>query len=156
MPFRFVRVVAVLSVALAGLCMAPARADAGSENAIRAALEQWRQDFNARRAERICDLFAPDLRADIQGLPEQNYPLVCERLRKALAAPGEPIVLGLHVQEVIVSDAMAVARVTWTSTVTGTDGQPQTEHEQGLDVFARQADGRWKIVRYMAHETPPK
>ncbi len=151
MPFRFVRVVAVVCAALASLCMAPAHAEAASQAAVRAALEQWRQDFNARRAERICDLFALDLRADIQGLPEQNYPLVCERLRKALASPGEPIVLGLRIKEITVSGAMAVARVTWTSTVMGPHGQPQAEDEQGLDVFARQPDGSWKIVRYMAY-----
>ncbi|SAL86302.1 hypothetical protein AWB74_07643 [Caballeronia arvi] len=56
---------------------------------IRAALEQWRGDFNARRAAHICDLFAPDLRYDFHGLPEQTYPLLCDRLHRALANPTQ-------------------------------------------------------------------
>lgn len=151
MAFRFVRVVALASVALAGFCMASAHADAGADAAIRATLEQWRQDFNARRGERICDLFSPELRADIQGLPEQSHPMVCERLRRALAPTGEPIALGMRIHEVMVSGSTAVVRLTWSSTVAGRDGRPQTEDEQGLDVFARQPDGSWKIVRYMAY-----
>ncbi|MDO9434469.1 nuclear transport factor 2 family protein [Hydrogenophaga sp.] len=152
MAFRVLRVVAVVSVALAGLCMAPARADAGvDEAALRATLEQWRQDFNARRVERICDLFAPELRADVQDLPEQTYSMVCERLRRAMALTGESITMEMHIHDVYVSGASAVVRLTWRSTTAGRDGRPQTEDEQGLDVFARQPDGSWKIHRYMAY-----
>ncbi|WP_137922353.1 nuclear transport factor 2 family protein [Hydrogenophaga sp. 2FB] len=91
------------------------------------------------------------MRADFRGLPEQNHPMLCERLRRALADPGETMTLGLRIKEIIVSGSMAVVRLTWTATVKGTDGKPRTEDEQGLDVFARQADGAWKIVRYMAY-----
>jgi hypothetical protein len=52
---------------------------------IRASLERCRTDFNARRSEHICDLFAPSLRYDFQGLPEQNYTQLCNRLHHALA-----------------------------------------------------------------------
>src|SRR5205823_12622719 len=42
---------------------------------IGSALEQWRLDFNMRKVDRICDLFAPELRYDFQSLPEQNEDL---------------------------------------------------------------------------------
>ncbi len=67
---------------------------------IRAALERWRADFNARRAAHICDLFAPDLRYDFQGLPEQNYTLLCDRLHRALADHTKSIQYGLAMKEV--------------------------------------------------------
>lgn len=152
MPTGFKPFAAAALAALAWLAAAPAHADTGPDaTAIRATLEQWREDFNARRSERICDLFAPELRADFLGLPEQNHPQVCERLRKALADPGETLTLGLRIQEVMVSGSQAVVRLTWTATATGADGKRQAEDEQGLDVFARQPDGTWKIIRYMAY-----
>jgi steroid delta-isomerase len=45
----------------------------------------------------------------------------------------------------------AVVRLVWTFTIREKDksGQEQSV-EPGMDVFRRQADGSWKIVRYMA------
>src|SRR5690242_56862 len=91
----------------------PLRAEADSETAIRAALEQWRQDFNARKAEKICDLFATELLYDFQGLPEQNYTLLCNRLHKALMSGTPNITYGLRIKEVIVTGELAVVRLTW-------------------------------------------
>lgn len=122
---------------------------------IRAALEQWRVDFNARRAAHICDLFAPGLRYDFQGLPEQNYTLLCERLHHALADHTKSFQYELHIREIIVSGSLAVVRLTWIATVTGADGPGTTEDEPGLDVFQHQPDGSWKIIRYIAYPEKP-
>jgi ketosteroid isomerase-like protein len=118
---------------------------------IRTALEQWRDDFNARRAAHICDLFAPDLRYDFQGLPEQTYPLLCARLHRALANTTQSIHYGLKIKEVIVSNHLAVVRLTWISTAIDESGKSVTHDETGLDVFGRQSDGSWKIIRYIAY-----
>jgi ketosteroid isomerase-like protein len=117
---------------------------------IRAALESWRDDFNARRADHICDLFASDLLYDFQGLPEQNYALLCNRLHRALTDPALSFHNELAIKEIIVSGDLAVARLTWTDTLTDKGGKPVTIEEPGLDVFGRQSDGGWKIIRYMA------
>ncbi|MGH7690178.1 MAG: YybH family protein [Gemmatimonadaceae bacterium] len=122
---------------------------------IRAALERWRADFNARRAAHICDLFAPDLRYDFQGLPEQNYTLLCDRLHRALADHTKSLHYGLAIKEVITSGSLAVVRLTWISTVTGSDGRSTTDDETGLDVFQRQRGGSWKIIRYIAYPANP-
>jgi ketosteroid isomerase-like protein len=50
---------------------------------------------------------------------------------------------------VIVDRDMAIVRLTWTLTVTPGDIM---SIEPGLDVFRREADGRWRIIRYMAYE----
>ena len=42
-----------------------ATADAAAE--IRQALAQWTDDFNARRTDKVCDLFASDVRADARA-----------------------------------------------------------------------------------------
>ena len=125
MPVSCRPLVAVMLATLAWLAPMPTCAEVDAETAIRAALEQWRQDFNARKAEHICDLFAPELLYDFQGLPEQNYTLLCDRLHKALASETPNITYGLRIKEVIVSGDLAVVRLTWISTVTAADGTRQ-------------------------------
>jgi steroid delta-isomerase len=144
---------ALTAIVIAALpCASSAKTVAEDPAAIiRAALGQWRDDFNARRAEHICNLFAPELRYDFQGLPEQTYPLLCERLHRALANTTRSIHYGLTIKEIIVSGRLAVVRLTWISTVTDADGKQVTHDETGLDVFGRQPDGSWKIVRYIAY-----
>ncbi len=47
---------------------------------------------------------------------------------------------------------VAVVRLVWTLTITEKDGREIKSVEPGMDVFRQQADGSWKIVRYMAYE----
>jgi hypothetical protein len=119
---------------------------------IRAALEQWRLDFNARKSTHICDLFATDLRYDFRGLPEQNYALLCDRLNRALADHSKTFQYDLRIQEIIVVGTLAAVRLTWISTVILPTQQTTTNEEPGLDIFQRQPNGDWKIIRYLAYE----
>jgi steroid delta-isomerase len=156
MPLVFKPLIAAMLAAFAFAATGDLRAEADPETAIRGALEQWRQDFNARKADHICDLFATELLYDFQGLPEQNYTLLCDRLHKALASETPNITYGLRIKEVIVSGELAIVRLTWISTVTAADGTRDTDDEQGLDVFARQTDGSWRIIRYIAYPDHPE
>ncbi len=143
---------------LAGTFCGGERSFAGDDPAtvIRAALEQWRDDFNARRSDHICDLFAPDLRYDFQGVPEQNYTLLCNRLHHALADSTQSYHYDLRIKEILVSGNLAVVRLTWTSTLTEKGGGQVIEDEPGLDVFGRQNSGEWKIIRYMSYPETPR
>jgi ketosteroid isomerase-like protein len=145
-------VLAFAVVLVAALCASKlSSASANPTTVIRAALEQWRDDFNAGRSDHICDLFAHDLRYDFQGLPEQNYALLCNRLHRALASQTQSYNYGLDIKEVIVSGDLAAVRLTWTSILTEKDGRQITEEEPGLDVFRRATGGEWKIIRYMSY-----
>src|SRR5579871_2133919 len=114
MKTSFVAAALAMMLAVAAGSTRPQAADNPSD-IIRGALEQWRQDFNARRSDRICDLFSTDLRYDFQGLPEQNYALLCDRLRRALADRSKTFQYGLRIKEVITSGTLAVVRLTWIS-----------------------------------------
>ena len=146
----FSAVVAALTTALC-LLPATARADDAAKAEIAAALESWRSDFNARRSGAICDLFAPELRYDFRGLPEQTYEQLCERLKRALSDTSRGFHYELTLKEIIVSGDLAVVRLTWHSTLTAADGTRDSADEPGLDVFRRGPDGRWKIIRYIAY-----
>jgi len=131
---------------------APAAAEDDAQAAIRRALLQWTADFNARRADKVCDLFEPGLMYDFQGLPEQSFDDICPRLKRALGDDTRSWTYAQpDIKEILVFGDMAVVRFTWTSTVMGGSGGEVKSVEPGMDIFRRQSDGSWKIMRYMAY-----
>jgi uncharacterized protein (TIGR02246 family) len=142
-------------VGCVALLAASARAEPAAEAAIRAALTKWAADFNAGNAREICDLFAPDLRYDYRGFPERGYQAICDLLQRSLADRTRRFRYSLDLKEILVSGDLAAARLVWTLTVTGpgTTGSAVSE-EPGLDIFRRQPDGAWRIIRYIAYEAP--
>jgi ketosteroid isomerase-like protein len=151
------RCLAILAAAcLPGGLSSPARAQSvdQAEQAIRAALTKWTNDFNARDASHICDLFAPDLVYDYRGFPERDYATLCGLLQRSLADQTRTFSYALAIREIIVSGDMAVVRLVWTLKVTPAGGKSEESREPGLDMFRRQPDGSWKIARYIAYEAP--
>jgi ketosteroid isomerase-like protein len=141
---------------VAGVCAAQAAAQqADAESAIRAALTKWAADFNSGRTQTVCDLFSRDLRYDYRGHPERNYRDICDLLRRSLADRTKRYAYALAIKEILVSGELAVVRLVWTLTVTKADGSGETVTEEpGMDVFRKQPDGTWKIIRYIAYESP--
>jgi uncharacterized protein (TIGR02246 family) len=143
-------------LSLAPIGPAAAQTDGPAQAEIRAALTRWMADFNAGNAEKTCALFAPDLVAQVRGRPERGYAVQCDLLKSSLADPGKTFRYALAIKEIIVSGDLAVVRMTWTLTVKRKDsGVESMSDEYGLDVFRRQADGSWKIARYMSYDTLP-
>jgi steroid delta-isomerase len=119
---------------------------------VKSALTRWMADFNAGKTERICDLFAPDVRADFRGYPTRDHQAVCDLLIKSLTDKTRVFSYALDIKEVLMLGDVAVVRLVWTLTIKEKDGREFKSVEPGMDVFRRQADGSWKIVRYMAYE----
>jgi steroid delta-isomerase len=126
--------------------------DADPETAIRQALTGWTAAFNAREQTDICGMFAPGLRYNVLGLPqEQTYADMCSRLHRALSGHAIGYHYDLDIKEIIVSGDLAVVRLIWYSTVSRPGMPDVVTPEYGLDVFRRQDDGSWKIIRYIAY-----
>jgi uncharacterized protein (TIGR02246 family) len=122
-----------------------------AENQIRSAIENWRAAFNARDEERLCALFAPDLVANYQGEPERDYASLCEMLRAAIRDPDVAYRYSVEIDEIVVYGETAIVRLVWALEIEKAGSPKQTIEEPAVDIFHRQADGSWKISRYLAY-----
>jgi steroid delta-isomerase len=102
--------------------------------------------------EESCDLFASELRYDYRGLPERNYLDMCAGLRRALTDPSKHYSYGLAIKDIFVFGDMAAVRLVWTLTLTSAGSPPKVSQEHGIDVFRRQPDGAWRIIRFVAYD----
>ena len=140
---------------LAALAPAPALADAeADEAAIAARLGAWAEAFNARDASRTCDLFAADLVSSMRGRPDEGRDAVCRRIASALADRGVTLRYTPDIEEILVSGDLAVVRLVWTVTIQR-GPSPAVTKEPGLDVFRREPDGQWRIIRFLAYSNAP-
>jgi len=138
-----------LAIALFALAALPAPARADDAGDIRARLLQWTDDFNARRVEPVCDLFSKDLVSTVRGQGDADYATRCDILTRSLNDAARSFHYEVEIHEVIVSGDLAVVRLTWTLFVTPMN---VTAVEPGMDVFRKEADGAWRIVRYLSYE----
>ena len=134
-------------VAVALLAAGPALA--GDAEDIRARLEQWTADFNDGKADAVCDLFSKEAIANYRGQPERRYDEICDLLQRSLTDPARDYHYELDLHEVIVEGDLAVVRLTWTLFISPLN---VTSVEPGMDVFRKEADGKWRIIRYLAYE----
>ena len=134
---------------LALLFAGPALADDAAD--IRARIEGWTEAFNAGEAEAVCDLFSKEAISTYRGQPERRFDEICDLLQRSLADPARDYRYAVDIHEVIVEGTLAVVRLTWRLQIMPMN---VTSEEPGMDVFRKEADGRWRIVRYLAFESP--
>ncbi len=125
----------------------PALADDAAD--IRARFEQWTDDFNHKRVEPVCDLFSRELLSTVRGQGDTDYATRCDILTKSLGDPARDYHYDLDLHEVIVEGDLAVVRLTWTLFITPLN---VTAVEPGLDILRKEADGQWRIIRYLSYE----
>ena len=153
-PFLIACILAGLALTIVAIPPTTAQ-QASAESEIRAALMQWRDDFNAGRADRVCDIFASGLRADNRGVNERDFDAQCKLLRTVLGDGERSYSYALDLTEIIVGGDLAAVRLLWTLTTrVKATGQVSTTQEQGLDVFGKGTDGHWRIIRFMTYERP--
>jgi steroid delta-isomerase len=76
---------------------------------------------------------------------------LCDLLQRSLADRSRHYAYALDIKEISVWGEVAVVRLIWTLTV-NENGADTLSIEPGMDIFARQPDGTWKITRFMAYQ----
>ncbi|MFH5229917.1 YybH family protein [Antrihabitans spumae] len=122
--------------------------------AITEALNAWPEAFNARDVAAVCDLFAPDVSVIYPDSADRDYDAFCTQMQGVLGNQERVFTYGPpDIREVLVDGDLATVQLIWTLTVADTAGAVlETVEENGLDVFRRQDDGRWKI--HVSHAYP--
>jgi ketosteroid isomerase-like protein len=145
------------AVALLVLLDTPSWSDSteAAQNEIRSALEKWQIAFNDRDQRRVCDLFAADVIANYQNQPERDYTSLCELLRTSLQDPERRFRYSLDINEILVYGAAAVVRLVWTLEIEKDGAPKEIVEESAVDIFRRQADGSWRLSRYLAYPASP-
>jgi ketosteroid isomerase-like protein len=132
--------------------LAACGSDEPAKTAIRNALMRWTADFNDGNADKVCNLFAPDLRSNFHGQPESNFETLCAQLQKSLKDEARSYHYGLDIEEIVVAGDVAIVRLVWTLSIQPKGGGSAiVSRERGLDVFRKQPNGTWKIVRFLAY-----
>ncbi len=151
--FRLVMLAGSVAVAFAMASCDAAKDDAAKPDpgadkaAIVQALDQWPKDFNGKNPAGVCSLFAPDAIVIYPDSPDRSYGDSCTQLTGVLANPDRNFSYAPpDIHEVLVDGDLATVRLIWTLTVTDHTGAVlEIVRENGVDVFARQPDGSWKI-----------
>jgi ketosteroid isomerase-like protein len=125
-----------------------------AQTAIRAALMKWMADFNTGNRQAVCSLFSSDLLHDYRGQPERNFKDVCDLLRRSLSDRTKRYNYSVVIKEILVSGDLAIVRLIWSLKISKIDAPGEIiSEEPGMDVFRKEPDGSWKIIRYIAYET---
>jgi ketosteroid isomerase-like protein len=123
--------------------------------AITARLDAFAESFNARNTAAACDIFAPSLIATLPGMLEQSRAGLCGNLGRLFARHDVSVRYDRpDIREIILSGNLAVVRLIWTLTAARGADRDSTQ-ESGLDVFQRQANGQWSIIRFATFTMRP-
>jgi ketosteroid isomerase-like protein len=141
---------AALVAAMLGPSASADTADAAQKE-IRAALEKWQSAFNHRDEQQVCDIFARDVVANYDGEPERDYISLCQMLQTALQDEEKTYRYSLRINDIMVYGETAVARLVWSLEIDNAGDAKEIIEEPSVDIFRRQADGNWKISRYLAY-----
>ena len=131
----------LLALAVVACAHAPARRPQEDEAQIRARLAQWTAQFNSGDFLAAATIWAPDLIGVIPGGPDDSFEREQAGARKA--TPG-PTKFALTVDEVLVDGDLALVRDTWRQS-----GAGKPVRFRSFEVWRRQADGQWKIARWI-------
>ena len=124
--------------------------------AINAVAEQVTEAYIARDWDRFSALFTEDA----IWMPAEILPLTGKAAWWSFVEPfwtsTKVVEMDLVSDEIIVAGDWAFERhsETTVSAPTEGDGEPWTDHYKGVWLLHRQADGSWKIARYIWHWYP--
>ncbi len=133
----------------AAACLPPAASPPGGSDraAIERVLRRWPEDFSAKNQAAVCGLFAPNVVLSYPGGPDRGYEALCAQFGRLFATSDKTFRYAApDIEEIAVERDVAVVRLIWTLSVVDAHGATlESVREKGVDVFARQPDGSWKI-----------
>lgn len=151
---RVSALVALLLATLTAACAQPqaptpseppdTRAD--DEATIRAAVRAWAAAAAAKDAETFVSFYADDVLVLNEGMPDsQGVPAVREVITAMMSDPAFALTFAEDAVTVARSGDLAYELGRFTLTMSGPDGKPMRRQGRYVVVWAKQADGTWKV-----------
>ena len=122
-----------------------------AEAQIRKALARWVEAANRQDWKAALAVWAPDLIGWYPGQPDITYR---REVENAAHPAARTTIYQVTVNEVIVSGSLAVVRDTWTFTPTVASGDSRAMTVRSYEVWRRQPDLAWKIIRWISAPEP--
>jgi len=133
-------------LALIGSSVAATHCPVANESQVREEFNRWVKAYDARDLAGTMAIFAPEVRFEFQGSPEQDWKALEQGYVRSFARPGQTTWVPTW-DQVLVSDQLAAAYSTWRAVVTEPGSKPEVRAEnRGVDVLKRDSDCRWRIV----------
>lgn len=155
------RLVACLLIAMSALGARAGAQEAPSANekdvaVLRSAILRSAESFNKGDADAIMSQYARDIVLSYPGLPDMDYDTLVKGFREMVKRPpGVTVHTTPTIEEILVSGDLALIRLMWTTTTTGTNRPRQaTRRMKDFQVWRRESDGTWKFARGMHYRIP--
>lgn len=150
---RLYSYVLLIAFMLTGLTNSPA--SASSPQADIAPFEtlftDWVKAFEKKDIDAVCGLFSSKCEASNPGSKLRTYQDIHDGFAKLFAMKNTRYKYRYKVQKVFQSGDLAIVRITWYLTVYKNDKVFSRAEEQGIDIFEKNADGKWQIVNFIAY-----
>jgi ketosteroid isomerase-like protein len=122
-----------------------------TEAEVRAEFARWMESCKQRDLAGTMAIFAPEVRFVYQGSIESDYRGLERTYGQRFKAAGYAEWMGM-IDEVIVSGDLAVGFSTWQ--LIGRGGRVIASN-RSVDIFHRDAGGKWRIIRSIDHPVKP-
>ncbi|MDQ3282128.1 MAG: DUF4440 domain-containing protein [Acidobacteriota bacterium] len=125
--------------------------EARDVEALRQNILTYTAAVNAGHPERAVPLFAKDIITSFPGIRDADYKTLAEdyaemgKLESGVTVTTQP-----HIEEILISGNLGIARIVWTTTTTRADPpSTTTRYMKDLQVWRRDPDGLWRFARGM-------
>lgn len=113
--------------------------------------DSWTKAFNQKKYPEVCELFSKKVKADYQGAPRKNYSTICSGFHKIFQKTEMTYQNHFKIHEIYQSNNLAAVRITWYLNVYNKGILQYSLQEEGLDIFQKHSNNKWKIVNYIAY-----
>ena len=146
----------LISTAFAMIRGPQPHAQASAEAQIRQALADWVKATNEGDRQRANSIWAKDLIGWYPGQPDDTYEKEMQAAARPQSGKKPRTTTAVTINEVLVSGDMAVVRDTWTFTREPSEAPDASSPDviRSFEVWRKQADGSWKIARWISAPEP--
>lgn len=111
-------------------------------------LNEWVESFNKKDLQKSLSIYSEDFIGYYPDQPDQTFKSVKEQYQHLLMNKNLSIKLAVKIDEIQISGNQAFVRMVLSATVKpvfATDAT--TAHDKGIQVWQKNQDGEWKLIR---------